>query len=235
MRRLRNIAPWALAFVVLVAGFAFLFRGEVQASRDLAAHVFPETAYLIERWSHGEIPWWLPNARLGQPFAALLYTQVFYAPRVLTALIFGAVRGPNVMHLFHAAWGFAGSFFALRRFGRSRAASFVGAASFSLSPFFIELAQNVSFASVAAWFGWAAWAVEGLRQRQTLQRTALLALVMGCAFHGGAPEIWLQVALVVAVLLPRVRTALALAWGGAIGAVVAFPAFMLAPCVDGAG
>lgn len=229
---MKNSWPWALAAVVLVAAFATLFRGEVQAARDLSAHVFPETFYLVERWSRGEVPLWLPHARLGQPFAALLYTQVFYAPRVLTGLLFGHVLGPNVMHLLHAAWSFAGLYLAARRLGLQRAFAFIAAAPFSLSPFFVEFAQNLSFASTAAWAGWVLWAAEGVRRAPDLRRTAWLAFFLGWAFHAGSPEMWLwEVLVVVAVLLPSRGAwrfgALALAWGGLLGAVVALPTLEL--------
>lgn len=221
--------PWLLAAGVLAAGFHELFVGGVQAARDLSGHVFPETAFLVSQWSKGEVPLWLPNARLGQPFLALIYTQVFYAPRVLTGLVFGHVLGPNVLHLLHAAWAFAGLFFAARRFGLSRAAAFVAAAPFSLSPFFSEFAQNLSFASTASWAGWVLWAAEGLRRAPGLRASAWLALVLGVAFHAGSPEMWLWEALLAGFVLLRSPKslgwgALSVAWAGASSAVVALPA-----------
>jgi len=221
--------PWLLAAGVLAAGFHELFVGGVQAARDLSGHVFPETLFLVSQWSKGEVPLWLPNARLGQPFLALIYTQVFYAPRVLTGLVFGHVLGPNVLHLLHAAWAFAGSFFAARRLGLSRAASFVAAAPFSLSPFFTEFAQNLSFASTASWAGWILWAAEGLRRAPGLRASAWLALMLGVAFHAGSPEMWLWEAMLAGfVLLRSPRSlgwgALSVAWAGALSAVVALPA-----------
>ncbi len=221
-----------LAGVSLVAGFAALFHGEVQAARDLSAHVFPETFFLISRWSAGRVPLWLPNARMGQPFLALLYTQSFYAPRVVTGLLFGHVLGPNVMHLFHAGWAFAGLYLAGRRLGLQRAFAFIGAAPFALSPFFTEFAQNLSFASTASWAGWVLWAAEGLRRGPSLRRTAWLAACLGAAFHAGSPEMWLWQAMLAAfVLIQRPRAlgwgALAIAWAGLLSAIVALPTFEL--------
>ncbi len=224
--------PWALAGVALVAGFASLLHGDVQAARDLSAHVFPETFFLITRWSAGQLPLWLPNARMGQPFAALLYTQAFYAPRIVSGLLFGHVLGPNVMHLFHAGWAFAGLYFAGRRFGLQRAFAFIGAAPFALSPFFIEFAQNLSFASTASWAGWTLWAAEGVRRGPSLGRAAWLAACLGLAFHAGAPEMWLWQAMLAAFVLVRTPRALgwgavAVAWAGLLSAVVALPALEL--------
>ncbi len=224
--------PFLLAGLVLVVIFRELFLGSVQAGRDLSAHVFPETFFLVKQWTHGQVPLWLPNARLGQPFAALLYTQVFYAPRILTGVVFGHVLGPNVMHLFHAGWGFVGLWFAARRLGLSRAFAFIAAAPFALSPFFTEFAQNLSFASSAAWAGWTLWAAEGLRRAPSLRSSAWLSAAMGFAFHAGAPEMWLWQALLavfVLALTPKAWAwgALAFVWAGALSAIVALPAFEL--------
>lgn len=224
--------PFVLAGVTLGVAFASLFRGEVQAARDLSGHVFAETWFLLDQWRAGHVPLWLPHARLGQPFAALLYTQVFYAPRVVTGLLFGHVMGPNVMHLLHAGWAFAGVYFALRRLGLQRAFAFIGAAPFSLSPFFVEFAQNLSFASTAAWTGWVLWAAEGLRAKRSLRRVAWLAAVLGASLHAGSPEIWsLQAMLVGLVAVRDVRSAAwvgaGVAWAGALAAIVAFPVLEL--------
>lgn len=234
MKRLGHIAPYLLAGVLLAGAYAYLLRGEVQAARDLGAHVFPETFFLISRWATGAVPWWLPNERMGQPFAALLYTQAFYAPRIVTGLVFGPVLGPNVLHALHAAWAFVGWFFAARRLGLGRAFAFIAAAPFALSPFFVEFAQNLSFASVAAWSGWATWALLRVLRRPGLTSAAVLAVVLGAAFHAGAPEIWLQLTLfcgALALRRPRVRalgwSALGVLWAGGLGAVVALPAFEL--------
>ncbi|MBL8924005.1 MAG: hypothetical protein JNJ54_34430 [Myxococcaceae bacterium] len=229
---------WPVVGAVLlgVASFHWLLRGQVQAARDLYAQFFPETHYLIERWRAFEVPVWLPHERLGQPFLALLYTQVFYAPRVLTGLAFGHVVGPNVLHVFNCGWAFTGAFLGLRRAGCSRSAAFVGSAGWAFSPFFVELSQNLAFASTAAWAGWAFWATLGLERAPSLRRLAWCALVLAAAFHAGAPEMWLwQVLLVVALAIASRRRGRALslvALGGlwaALGfAVVALPAAELA-------
>lgn len=233
---MRRFGPWLLALLALAGAFRFLGAGLVQASRDLYAHDFSETWYLALRWSRGEVPLWLPHARLGQPFLALLYTQTFYAPRVLTALVFGQVLGPNVMHALHAAWAFAGLFLFGRKLGLTRWAAFIGAAPFSLSPFFVEFAQNLSFASTASWAGWVLLAAEHLRRRPGAVAAAWLGVALGGAFHAGAPEIWTWEVLGTGLLLVTPRRSWARAGWGALavllavglGAVVAIPAAELA-------
>jgi hypothetical protein len=217
-----------LAGAVLAWAFRDLWAGQVHAGRDLTAHVFPETFWLVEQWRRGEVPLWLPHARLGQPFLALLYTQVFYAPRFLTGWLFGFARGPNVLHLLHAAWAFAGVWLAVRRLGLTRAPAFVSACSFALSPFYVEFAQNFSFASTTAWAGWVLWTADRLARRPSLRASAALALVLGIAFHAGSPEMWLWEAVFAgAVIAPRRRAwawgLVTVAWAGALAAVVALP------------
>jgi hypothetical protein len=228
--------PFLGAALLAVASFHWLLRGQVQAARDLYAQFFPETHYLLERWRSFEVPLWLPHERLGQPFLALLYTQVFYLPRVLTGLVFGHVVGPNVMHVLHCGWAFAGAYLGLRRVGRTRAAAFVGGAGWAFSPFFVELSQNLAFASTAAWAGWTLWATVGLDRAPSLRRFAWLALVLAAAFHAGAPEMWLWQGLLVLALglFSRVRgrtlsfAAVSGLWAGLGVAVVALPAAELA-------
>lgn len=218
----KSLWPALGATVLCAASFHWLLRGQVQAARDLYAQFFPETWVLIERWRAFEVPLWLPNERLGQPFLALLYTQVFYAPRVITGLLFGHIVGPNVMHVFHCVFAFTGAFLALRRAGRSTVASFVGSAGWAFSAFFVELSQNLAFASTAAWAGWTWWAVEGLLRAPSPRRVALLALIQAATFHAGAPEMWLWQALLVllvAAFSSKRRRSFALGF-----AVVALPA-----------
>ncbi len=228
----RRAWPFAGALLLAIVSFHWLLRGQVQAARDLYAQFFPETHVLVERWRALEVPLWLPNERLGQPFLALLYTQVFYLPRVLTGLLFGHVVGPNVMHVFHCAWAFSGAYLALRRTGRSRAAAFIGSAGWGFSPFFVELSQNLAFASTAAWAGWTFWAVDGVVRAPSLRRVAGLGLVQAATFHAGAPEMWLWQAMLVGLAAafsraPR-RSLLTVGAAGlwaALGvAVVALPA-----------
>lgn len=229
---LKRAWPFAGALLLTIVSFHWLLRGQVQAARDLYAQFFPETYVLVERWRALEVPLWLPHERLGQPFLALLYTQVFYLPRVVTGLLFGHVVGPNVMHVFHCGWAFTGAFLALRRAGRSRAAAFIGSAGWAFSPFFVELSQNLAFASTAAWAGWTWWAVDGVVRAPSLRRVAVLGLVQAATFHAGAPEMWLWQALLVLLVAGfsrRPRSALlsvgaAGLWAALGFAVVAMPA-----------
>lgn len=232
MARLPRVVPWLLAAALWTLAARAFVHGDVQASRDLYALSFPDTAYLVERWAKGEVPLWQPHARLGQPFLALLYTQVLYPPRILAGLVFGPVRGPNAMHLFHALLAFAGTYLAARRLRLVRPAAFVAAAPFAFAPFFSELAQNLSFASSAAWAGFILWAALGLRRRPTLASAALVAMMLGASALAGAPEMVLWesgLALAVAASARSRRAAFPLAvlacgWAVLLGLAVLLPA-----------
>lgn len=73
--KLARAAPWLLATLVPAVTWRELGEGLVQAAKNLSGHVFPETFFLVSRWSVGSVPLWLPNEHLGQLFLALLYTQ----------------------------------------------------------------------------------------------------------------------------------------------------------------
>jgi len=233
---LRRGWPWATAAFLTLVSFFWLLTGQVQSARDLYAQFFPETYVLIERWRALEVPLWLPNERLGQPFLALLYTQALYPPRVLTGLLFGHVVGPNVMHVLHVGWAFAGMFFAVRRLGASRAGAVVSAAGWAFSPFFVELSQNLAYSATASWAGWALWACDAVVRSPTWRRVAVLAAVQAATFHAGAPEMWVWQAVMVSLVAASARAprravawcVVAVVWAACGFAVVALPAGELA-------
>src|SRR5215217_5133177 len=89
--RRRDVRKAGLAVVGLVAMLAFAYspvlRGELLAGRDVFRIFFPDSAFLLESLRAGELPLWTPYLRLGQPFAATLYSQVFYPPRWVAVLV----------------------------------------------------------------------------------------------------------------------------------------------------
>ena len=226
-RRLVRAAPWLGALLIAAVQYRFLFAGLVQCSRDLYGQHFSETWYLLQRLHAGQLPLWLPHERMGQPFLALLYTEVLYPPRVLFAWLSDEVRGPNFMHAFHALFAFAGSFLAARRLGLGRWAAFVAAAPFALGPAFVVFAQNLQFAASAAWAGWNLWAALRVRALANPRAVVVLALTMTGAVFAGAPEMVLWQAVMV-VLVCGWRGLVAAGWSAVAGAVVLLPAAELA-------
>ena len=213
-----------------------LLQGRVLAGRDAFRIFIPDSAFLLEALRSGELPLWNPYPRLGQPFAATLYSQVFYPPRLLTVLLAGPELGLTLQHLLHVVLAAVGTFLLLRHLRASRPAAMLGAAAFALSAPFADLSAQQNVVSAAAWTGLLLLASRRAALQPSPRRAAQVALVAGLAFLAGSPETWLwqaPLALAVALAARRdVRTLVAtgagLAWGFALGALVALPALEFA-------
>lgn len=224
----------------LLAGMALVYRsvlqGGVMAGRDAFRIFIPDSAFLLDALRAGELPLWNPYLRLGQPFAATLYSQVFYPPRLLTVLLAGPELGLTLQHLLHVAIAATGTFLLLRHLRASRPAAVLGSAAFALSAPFAVLSAQQNVASAAAWTGFLLLASRRVALQPSLRRAAQMALAAGLAFLAGSPETWLwQAPLALAVALAarrEVRTLAAsgagLVWGFALGALVALPALEFA-------
>ncbi|REG34864.1 membrane protein YfhO [Archangium gephyra] len=236
----RAIPGWLLPGLGLLAGMGLVYRsvlqGRVLAGRDAFRIFIPDSAFLLEALRSGELPLWNPYLRLGQPFAATLYSQVFYPPRLLTVLLAGPELGFTLQHLLHVVLAAAGTFLLLRHLRASRPAALLGAAAFALSAPFADLSAQQNVVSAAAWTGLLLLASRRAALQPSPRRAAQVALVAGLAFLAGSPETWLwQAPLALAVALAarrEVRTVVAtgtgLAWGFALGALVALPALEFA-------
>ena len=188
-------------------GLRELFRGAVQAARDLSRARLPRDLLPgLAVDARGRCRSGCRNARLGQPFAALLYTQVFYAPRVLTGLLFGHVLGPNVMHLFHAGVGLHGPVVrgAAPRARRARRPSSRRRRSRSLRSSSSSRRTSRSPRRRRGRAG-RCGPRRGCAARPSLRSTAWLAGVARRAFHAGSPEMWLWQALLAGFVLLRSR------------------------------
>lgn len=234
VRRQRLAVAAVLAFA-LGLSFHHLFFGVVAAGRDLYRLFIPETAYLGERLRAGELPLWISRERLGQPYLALLYTQVLYPPRVLFAVLFDGVWGTNLFLAFHAALASTGAWLAARKLGAPRLPA-LAAASFGLTPFFARLSEMAHAASSLAWSGWILFAALCLAKRPSPRRGALLSLALAASAMCGAPEllVWQGALALLAAFYTRarVRALVHLAVAGAVAlllcAVVFLPGLELA-------
>ncbi|ATB41469.1 hypothetical protein CYFUS_006935 [Cystobacter fuscus] len=228
----RRLLPWVGLLLGMALVYRALLRGQVLAGRDAFRIFFPDSAFLLEALRAGELPLWTPYPRLGQPFAATLYSQVFYPPRLLTVLLAGPVLGFTLQHLLHVGIAAAGTWRLARHLGTSRPAARVGAAAFALSAPFTELATQQNVASAAAWTGFLLLASRQAARAPSPRSAARVALFAGLSFLAGSPETWLwqtPLALLVALSARRTGRALGatgggLAWGFMLGALVALPA-----------
>lgn len=234
-------AQWRLLGSILVlAGLALIYRpifsGRVIAGRDVYRLFIPDAHFLLECLRHGELPLWSPHQRLGQPFAATLYSQAFYPPHLLLLLATQApARAIAWGQLLHAALATGGALTLCRRLGASTPAALVGAAAFGLGPMLTHLATQRNVVDSAAWAPWMVLAAVEL-PRAPRRATAMLAMFTALSFLAGSPETLLWEGAVVASTLAwrrgstrsTARLATGLAWGAALACVVAVPALELA-------
>ncbi|GEN08431.1 membrane protein YfhO [Myxococcus fulvus] len=182
----------ALAVVGLVAMLAFdyspVLRGELLAGRDVFRIFFPDSAFLLESLRTGELPLWTPYMRLGQPFAATLYSQVFYPPRWVAVLVSGHIISMTVMHIAHAALAAVGVFLLARRLRASWPASLVAGAMFGLSPMMTDLGIQQNVVDAAAWSGFILLAAYDLALQPGRGPLTRLAIFSTLSLFAGSPE-----------------------------------------------
>lgn len=161
--RYRTALAAAGVHLVLAASFLSpaLLSGGVVLPAELLHAIYPWGAYFqvhtnhneeitdailvffpfFERWKdavlHGEWPLWNPDSGLGLPFAANAQSACYFP---LTALSLLGVRGWNLLLVLRLFMAGLGTFFLLRRLGRSLQASLLGSIAFAYSlPFALWL------------------------------------------------------------------------------------------------
>lgn len=170
------------AALVLATGFVyrFVFAGEVLTAGDYYSLFIPDSALLLDYLHAGEWPLWNPYARMGQPFAATIQAQAFYAPRVVSIALFGPALGMTVLQMVHTVIAVLGVAWCLRPMVKGPWAAWLGGAMFGLSPMFISL-TSPNLAAAASWSGWLVGAAMRGRWRS-------LALFVALSLWGGSPE-----------------------------------------------
>ncbi len=239
MRRSTRIA---LTVCGLLAVLAYIYRpvfsGHLLAGRDVFRIFFPDSAFLLESLSTGELPLWNPYMRLGQPFAATLYSQVFYPPRWVAVVLAGPVGAMTLMQVFHAAVAAVGVFLLARQLRLSWGASMVAGAMFGLSPMMTDLGIQQNVVDAAAWSGFILASAHVAAMRPGLGPVAWLAAFATLSLLAGSPETTLWQGLVSLMVVwgarsrrapdsrwaGAVRVAGGLALAGALAAVVLLPA-----------
>jgi hypothetical protein len=221
-----------LARAALCALVLLLFRdalaGGVFYKRDVHLVWHPQVEAIVHAVAEGAWPVWDPSPAFGQPLLADPGAQVLYPPTWLNLVL-----KPWTYYTLFAAGHvlFSGlSFLALaRRWGLSTAASWTGAAAWTLSgPFLSHVDLWHHFAGVSylpAVFLFAEDALESRRARDVLRLGVVLGLQL-LAGSGDACTMTLVAlvahALVVHAEPRRLRSALAMA--GRLGAAVAVAA-----------
>jgi hypothetical protein len=230
---------WRIVLTVLglVGALALVYRpvlsGQVLAGREVFRIFFPDSAFLLESLRAGELPLWTPYLRLGQPFAATLYSQVFYPPRWLAVVVAGPIPGMTVLHLFHIALAAVGVFRLARQLRVSWPAAMVAGAAFGLTPMMTTLGIQQNVVDAAAWSGFILWAARATALAPTAGRVAWLTVLTALSVLAGSPETTLWQGLLCLLAVPRrpgkyVKQALPVVAGlglaGVMAAVALLPA-----------
>ncbi|RKH72619.1 hypothetical protein D7X96_04290 [Corallococcus interemptor] len=232
---------WAglVTVVGLLALLAFVywpvFTGHLLAGRDLFRIFFPDSAFLLESLCAGEVPLWNPYLRLGQPFAATLYSQVYYPPRWIAVLFGGPIASMTLMQLFHVVLAAVGVSLLCRRLRASWIAAAIAGAAFGLSAMMTRLGLQQNLVDAAAWSGFILSAAHDATRRPGRGPLARLAVYGALSLFAGSPETTLwqgMLAVLVAAFAPRqekrarVRSVARVAGGFALAAVLAAVALL---------
>ncbi|HYH96852.1 YfhO family protein [Hyalangium sp.] len=243
-RSTRNAITVCGFLAILALIYRSVFTGHLLAGRDVFRIFFPDSAFLLESLSTGELPLWNPYLRLGQPFAATLYSQVFYPPRWVAVVLTGPITSMTVMQIFHAAVAAVGVFLLARQLRLSWAASIVAGAVFGLSPMMTDLGIQQNVVNAAAWSGFIVAAARSAAVQPGPRPIAWLAAFTALSLLAGSPEttLWQGIVSLLAVWGAQRRGAKApsvpgarrwtgaarvvggLALAGALGALVMLPA-----------
>ena len=131
------------------------FHPNAQYSDLLISH-WPNSNFLRnELNSRGEFPLWNPLILSGAPLVADPLFSVWYPPTWLT-IILPVTQAYNILFILHLAWAGLGMFLFLRKIGKSRAASILGALAFGGAPKLVGhiALGHVGLISAVAWTPW---------------------------------------------------------------------------------
>ncbi|WP_342375074.1 YfhO family protein [Myxococcus stipitatus] len=197
----------SVAGLLALLAFAYspVLGGNLLAGRDVFRIFFPDSAFLLESLRAGELPLWNPYLRLGQPFAATLYSQVYYPPRWVAVLLAGPIASMTVMHVAHAALAAVGVFLLARRLRASWPAALVAGAMFGLSPMMTDLGIQQNVVDAAAWSGFIVLAALDLTARFGRGPLVVLAVTSAMSLFAGSPEttLWQGIVAVLVAALGR--------------------------------
>ena len=198
-------------------------------SMDLASWLGAERFAQLRSFSDFRVPLWNASEGAGQPLLASLGDAPFYPTRLLD-LVLPAERAIAVSLALHIALLATGVWLVMRRAGLHPAAAALGAVTMAFSGYVSAHYQVQFILRAIAWLPWMHLAFARLAERPSLNRTGVLALVVGLSFLVGFPQVsCLSLYSTAIFVLPRSRRALtcagsAVVIGGLLAAVHLLPA-----------
>ena len=175
-----------LLLITSVAAFGSLFFHP--PVHDFFNEFLPERFVLVNSIRHGNFPLWNPYQSMGTPIHADPQSGAFY-PLLWVFAIFGEYTSIScafdfILHAFIAACGFYALTF---RFTNHRWASYIMAAGYMMSGFFVGNAQHLSWIIAGAWLPWVLWACFSLFEEPNLKNALLTAIFAAFLLTGGYP------------------------------------------------
>jgi len=180
----RQALPAILFSLLLVAVYADpLFTRRNFVGRDLVLYGLPLEKGIHDAWARGRLPVWSEGISGGRPLFPNPNSGALYPVRPLLA----SLPFPVAMRLFpilHWAIAGLGMLALLRALAASRAAAWVGAATYAFSGVLVSEVFYLPIAPAAALHPWVLWAVVRPASRFG-RKTVVLGLVYGLLFLVG--------------------------------------------------
>ena len=153
---------------------------------DVMEQFYPYYSFVREEFRNGRLPLWNPYVLNGTPFLATAVSAVL-SPLNFILLPIPLETSYEWAALLKLLLAGAGVFLFLRRIGLSPWAAAAGAAAYQFSGYqiFFLLYPNTA---VSMCLGWGLWSVEGLLERVSRRRVAMLAVIVCVSILGGQPE-----------------------------------------------
>ena len=181
------LAVGLLVAATLVLFWPILLGGRTLFGRDITPFFYPMKHVLVESVRAGRIPFWNPGIASGEPFFATLQPGVLYPGSLLLYALPLSVSFDWLVALHYPLAGM-GLYLLLRRWGRSPAASWVGAAAFMLGGYLVSIGNFPNNLQTVAWVPWLFWAWDRVLERESGPSVGVFAGVCAVAFLGGEPQ-----------------------------------------------
>ncbi len=237
-RKTTLLAIGLLVAASLVLFWPVLFGGRTLFGRDITPFFYPMKHVLVESIRSGNLPFWNPGIANGEPFFASLQPGVLYPGSLMLYALPLSVSFDWLVALHYPLAG-AGLYLLLRRWDRSPAASWVGAAAFMLGGYLVSIGNFPNNLQTVAWIPWLFLAWDRVLERVSGARVGAFAGVCGVSFLGGEPQmlglalVWVLVHSLLRVErwpLSRVRQLTVFAIGGLVA--LALVAVQFVPFVE---
>ena len=181
------LAVGLLVAASFVLFWPILFGGRTLFGRDITPFFYPMKHVLVESIRSGRIPFWNPGIANGEPFFAALQPGVLYPGSLLLYVLPLSVSFDWLVALHYPLAG-AGCFLLLRRWGRSPAASWVGAAAFMMGGYLVSIGNFPNNLQTVAWIPWLFLSWDRVLEQPSAGRLGVFAGLCAVAFLGGEPQ-----------------------------------------------